>query len=163
MVCTTTYYFNPLEGVVYYPYGETKREAERESNVAPRYEERVDESTGTIHLEVELPGVKREDVSVEVRNYGKNLEIAARRARPGHNAEAQREGKISEEVVDGVAKPKTPEEDKSRNAGYVQLLRSFKLPRTADANKLQAKLLDGILYVDIPRAEEAAPRKIELQ
>lgn len=40
--------------------------------------------------------------------------------------------------------------------------RSFTLSRELDPGKIQAKLVDGVLKLSIPKAEEAKPRRIEV-
>jgi HSP20 family molecular chaperone IbpA len=41
--------------------------------------------------------------------------------------------------------------------------RSFTLSRDLDASKIQASLNNGVLKLTIPKAEEAKPRRIEVQ
>jgi len=45
---------------------------------------------------------------------------------------------------------------------YGVFSRSFSLPTTVDASKIQASYHDGILRVVLPKAEEAKPKKIEI-
>ncbi len=41
--------------------------------------------------------------------------------------------------------------------------RSFSMPRSVDAEKLSARLEDGILVVELPKAPEAKARRIEVK
>jgi HSP20 family molecular chaperone IbpA len=41
--------------------------------------------------------------------------------------------------------------------------RQFTLSRELDASRIEARLRDGVLRLDIPKAEEARPRRIEVK
>jgi HSP20 family protein len=90
------------------------------------------------HLEAELPGVKMEDVELFVA--GNQLRIALQR-------------KIS-------TPDKTVWHRQERVSGNFS--RTFTLPWELNADKVEAKLKDGILTVELPKAETAKPRKIKL-
>lgn len=47
-----------------------------------------------------------------------------------------------------------------RPLGYFK--RSFRLPSPIDAEKIEAKLSDGILHIEIPKSEKALPRTIKV-
>jgi HSP20 family molecular chaperone IbpA len=40
--------------------------------------------------------------------------------------------------------------------------RTFKVPQLIDRNKIKAKLHNGVLDIELPKAEQAKPRKIEI-
>lgn len=89
---------------------------------------------------VELPGVKKEDLKISVR-----------------------EGVLA---IGGEKRPKAKPEDSRwlRNeiaAGKFQ--RSIELPAPVNGAKITATLIDGILRVTLPKAEEARPREITIQ
>jgi HSP20 family protein len=46
---------------------------------------------------------------------------------------------------------------------YGKFSRSFRLPETADVEKISAKLKNGVLIVTVPKKEEAKPRQIEVK
>ena len=46
---------------------------------------------------------------------------------------------------------------------YGQFTRTFVLPSTVDADELSARYEHGILTVQLPKAEQAKPRRIEIQ
>ena len=59
-------------------------------------------------------------------------------------------------------------EDKSvsyhrREREWGAFRRSFSLPTRVDSDKIQARYLDGILTVTLPKAAEARPRQITVQ
>ena len=45
---------------------------------------------------------------------------------------------------------------------YGEFLRSFNLPAFIDANKILAEFKDGLLWVFLPKREEAKPKQIEV-
>jgi HSP20 family protein len=46
---------------------------------------------------------------------------------------------------------------------YGAFSRSLRLPRTADAEKVDARFDKGVLTIEIPKREEAKPRRIEIK
>ncbi|GEM84647.1 Hsp20/alpha crystallin family protein [Meiothermus hypogaeus] len=91
-----------------------------------------------VHLAVYLPGV--EPSQVEVTTENNTLTIKAERpfSKP-ENANQWR--------LEGV---------------YGKFERSFVIPNTYDLSKIEANFKHGILYLDIPKAEAAQPRRIEV-
>ena len=88
----------------------------------------------------ELPGVKLEDVTVEME--GDRLRLGARRAGP-----------------EGVKEEQYHRQE--RQVG--EFSREVRLPAGLDAEKIEAKLTDGVLSVRLPKAESARPRKITVK
>jgi HSP20 family protein len=41
--------------------------------------------------------------------------------------------------------------------------RAIRLPVDVDANKVDARLIDGVLTITLPKAENARPRRIQVQ
>jgi HSP20 family protein len=90
-------------------------------------------------VRAELPGMKREDVDVELR--GNELRIT---------------GEVKEEDTgEGEGKPLR------RRRGRFAYRTS--LPADADADNVDAQLADGILTVRVPKAAQARSRKIEIK
>jgi HSP20 family protein len=61
-------------------------------------------------------------------------------------------------------------EKKEEKEGYKRVERSygsfyrrFSMPETADPNKINAKSMNGVLEITIPKQEKEQPRKIEVQ
>jgi HSP20 family protein len=90
-------------------------------------------------IHAELPGMKREDIHVELKDG--NLVLSGERK--------------AETLADGV---------QYRHAERVaaKFWRSFTLPETIKSDSIEAAYKDGVLEVKIPKAEEAKPRQIEI-
>jgi HSP20 family protein len=99
------------------------------------------ETDESYHIEVELPGVKKEDVDIKVD--GNVLTISGER-------------NVREEVKD---------EDYHRvESRYGLFSRSFTLPEKVDIAKIQAEFENGILEVSIPKLKvDTSSRKIEIK
>jgi HSP20 family protein len=89
-------------------------------------------------IEAELPGVRPEDVDVEVRDN--ELTIS---------------GEIKERERQGLLRRRT------RRTGRFEY--RVVLPAPADTERMEAKLADGVLTVRVPRADDAGSRHIEVQ
>jgi len=89
-------------------------------------------------VQAELPGISKDDLNIKIQ--GNYLEISGKR------------------IVD------TPEGYKvHRNErGGSTFSRSFTLPDDVDADKAEAKLKDGILYLTLPKSEAAKPKQITI-
>ena len=88
----------------------------------------------------ELPGLKAEEISINVE---KNvLTLAGERKL---DRKEQKEGYVRLERA------------------YGAFSRSFVLPETADGEKVEANLTDGLLKVRIPKRASAQPRKITVK
>ncbi|MFE6684936.1 Hsp20/alpha crystallin family protein [Streptomyces sp. NPDC057743] len=88
-------------------------------------------------VEAELPGVRREDVDVEIGN--RELRIA---------------GECKECGSEGVLRRTT------RRTGRFEYRAA--LPVDVRADEVTANLTDGVLTVTLPKAEPATPRRIEI-
>ena len=88
-------------------------------------------------VEADLPGVKREDVNVEL--VGNELTIT------GEMKEQERKGTVRRQ---------------SRRTGRFDYRLS--LPSHVDPEQVEAKLSDGVLKLRIPKSERAQRRRIEI-
>jgi HSP20 family protein len=98
----------------------------------------IEEQDDTYLIEAELPGVKREDVNIEV--VGNELAIT---------------GNIKERERKGTLRRRT------RRTGHFDY--HVGLPAQFDAAKIDASLDQGVLTVRVPKAERAQRRKIEIK
>jgi len=93
-----------------------------------------------IFVRAELPGMKREDISVSLE--GSTLTIAGER-------------KHEEDRKDG---------DTYRSERYFgRFQRTITLPHAVNAEKIEANYTDGILSVTLPKSEESRLKKIEVK
>lgn len=96
------------------------------------------EEEGRFHLEMELAGVKSDDVDITFEDNA--LRIKAQR----NLTETQRKYWHNERVFGEVA-------------------RVITLPDTVDPNSIEAALVDGILHVTIAKRPETQPKKIAVK
>lgn len=99
----------------------------------------VYENDSSITLLADLPGVPREQLHVRVD--GDNLLL---------EATAVTSGPENMELVYGEAQ-------------CPAYRRQFTLSRELDPSRIEAQLRDGVLRLTIPKAEEARPRRIQVQ
>lgn len=95
----------------------------------------VSETDDAYQVEVDLPGVRREDVDVQV--FGRELSIT------GEFKERERVGLLR---------------TRARRSGRFEY-RTL-LPEDIDADNITAELADGVLTVRLPKREAAKPRRI---
>lgn len=99
----------------------------------------VFENEHSITLLADLPGVAREQLQVRIDGDSLVLE-----------ATASTNGPQDLQLVYGEAQ-------------CPSYRRQFTLSRELDATRIEAQLRDGVLRLTIPKAEEARPRRIEVQ
>lgn len=116
----------------------TKREAsmpERSSHIAsvtPLVD--IYENNDEILLHADMPGVGKEDISLNIDN-----------------------GKL---MIRGVRTFKTSGAASWEEFGDVAYERTFSVPQTIDIGKVNAELKDGVLRLHLPKSEAAKPRQI---
>ena len=98
------------------------------------------EDTEAFHLEAELPGLTQEQVHVAVTNRNQVTLQGERLASDDSKGRWLR-----------------------RERGFGRFQRILRLPLPVDADKVEAKLEDGLLHVVLPKSEEARPRKIAVK
>lgn len=95
------------------------------------------ENNDEILLHVDMPGVAKEDISVNIDN-----------------------GKL---YLSGARRMETTGAPQWEEFGNVEFQRTFSVPQTIDSNKVNAELKDGILHLHLPKSEAAKPRQIEIK
>lgn len=91
-------------------------------------------------IRAEIPGVQSGDVDVRVENGVLTLQ-----------GQRTREEQIEERSAFRLERQ------------FGAFSRSFSLPTTVDAGKIEARLKDGVLEIALPKAEEAKPKKVLIQ
>lgn len=90
-------------------------------------------------LKVELPGISKEDVNIEFENGILTI-----------NGERKEEKEVKEENLHRVERC------------YGTFSRSFRLPKNVNDKKINAKMKDGILELNVPKAEEVKAKAIPI-
>lgn len=91
-------------------------------------------------IHVELPGVKKEDVSIEVQDS--ILTLKGKR--------------LSEKEFE-------KEKYYRRERSFGSFQRSFTLPPVTNPDKIKAKFKEGVLEIEIPKPEESNPRQVSIK
>jgi HSP20 family protein len=97
------------------------------------------ETDDALVIKTELPGVSKDDVSIDVHENTLTL-----RGQRKHEAE------VKDEHYHRVER------------AYGSFQRSFVLPTMIDYEKVQATFKDGVLELHLPRLESAKPRRIAI-
>jgi len=129
--------FDDVEKMVNQAFGHSIRGAEVTSQLQPLLD--VYETDSTIEVSVDLPGVEKKDVEVNVSNG--LLTITGERK---NTAGESIEGRVWQETSFGTFK------------------RSFELTDAVVEDKIKAQFKNGVLKISFPKAEEIKPtvRKI---
>ena len=96
------------------------------------------EKEDALLIRCDMPGVTLENVSINLDNN--ELEIV---------------GTPTDSVKDDLSLL-------SGEYGVGVFRRKFSIPQLIDRDKIRASLKDGVLDIELPKAEEAKPRKIEI-
>lgn len=99
----------------------------------------ISEDQEKIRLTAELPGVREDQVSLQMENGVLTI-------RGERKFEEEKQGRNFHRV----------------ERSYGQFVRSFTLPNNVDREKIRASFTDGLLEIEIPKSEEARPRQIKI-
>jgi HSP20 family protein len=99
----------------------------------------IRETDGAFYVEAELPGMTKEDIEITLENNILKL-----------SGERRFEKDTKEESYHRVER------------SYGSFLRTFSLPSQVSAEGVKASFKEGVLTIEIPKAEEAKPRKIAI-
>lgn len=91
-------------------------------------------------MQVDAPGLRREDIDVTVENNTLTIK-----------GERRRDNTIDEDRYHRIER------------AYGAFSRSFTLPNTLDGSKVRAEYRDGVLTIVLPMREEARPRQIQVE
>lgn len=104
----------------------------------------VMENNDEFKIEVAAPGLEKKDFKIDLEN---NL-LTISSEKEFQNEEGDKDGKFMR-----------------REFSYSSFKRTFTMPQSVNADKISAKHKDGILYISIPKKEEAKqkpPRQISI-
>lgn len=95
------------------------------------------ENDDEILLHVDMPGVDKKDIAVNIDN-----------------------GQLA---LSGLRKVETTGSAQWEEFGDVEFERTFSVPQTIDIEKVGAEMKDGVLRLHLPKSEAAKPRQIEIK
>ncbi|MGM0451584.1 MAG: Hsp20/alpha crystallin family protein [Thermodesulfobacteriota bacterium] len=98
------------------------------------------EKDNAIEIRAELPGIKKDDISIDVRNNVLTL-----------SGERNYDEDVNEENF------------YRRERFYGKFQRAFTLPDNVDADKIDAQFEEGVLKITVPKTEESQTKKIEVK
>jgi len=98
------------------------------------------ETQDRLVIRAEVPGVPKEDMDVRIENGVLNL-----------HGERKQDADDKDEIAHRTERV------------YGTFTRSFSLPTTVDATRITASYKDGVLEVNVPKAETAKPTMVEIQ
>lgn len=98
------------------------------------------ETKNSYNINIELPGIKKEDVSISISN-GRTLVVSGKKE-------------------DSKTKEKTRIYFSEFCSGSFH--REFKLPETVDIENIEAKSENGILSIKIPKKEKSEPKEVKI-
>ena len=101
----------------------------------------IQETARELRLDVELPGLREEDVEIEVENGI----LSVRGQKSAERKEEGEEGRYH--LVE---------------RSYGSFFRSFQLPQGVDAEQIAADFESGVLRIRIPKAALPQPRRIQI-
>jgi len=107
-----------------------------------RWAPRVDiaEQDGVYELTADLPGLKKDDIKIEIHNGTLTL---------------RGEKKVEEE--------KKGKNYRLAERYYGEFVRTFTLPENVNRDGIEAEFKDGVLKLTIPKTEEPKPMQIEVK
>ena len=99
----------------------------------------VHEDQNSFYIEAELPGVKKEDIQLEIENNVLTIK--------GERRFEKKEEQDSYHFVE---------------RSYGSFFRSFSLPKNVDPDNIGAEYRDGMLLLTLPKREEVKPRTVSI-
>ena len=118
-------------------YGWPSETRESKRSYSPNVD--INESDTEVYLDVDLPGIDKKDIHVEVKNNTLTI-----------SGERQDERRSEDSQSCRVEKR------------YGRFERSFTLPDTVNADKVAAEYTNGVLSLTLPKIEKAIPKEIQV-
>jgi HSP20 family protein len=98
------------------------------------------EANGGYELHADLPGMKKEDIKIEIQD---NM-LTLRGERKLEDEKKNKNFRLTERF-------------------YGQFIRTFTLPENVNRDQIEAEFKDGVLKLAIPKVEKAKPKEIEVK
>ncbi|MFO7765754.1 MAG: Hsp20/alpha crystallin family protein [Pelovirga sp.] len=108
------------------------------SEWAPRVD--ISETEKAFTIKADVPGVKREDVKINIEDHVLNI-----------RGESRQEKEDKDEKMHRVER------------FYGSFSRSFTLPENVDIDNVDATFKDGLLTLVVPKTEEAKPKSVDVK
>jgi len=119
-------------------YGWPSFERMGEVTWAPRAD--IHETDREVLIDLELPGIKKEDIKIEVKSNFLTVSGERKQERKTDTLEGSR-----------------------LERHYGEFKRSFTLPDTVSEDKITAAYSNGVLTITLPKSEKAIPREVEVE
>lgn len=130
-------FFNDLFDDFFTPFVIQKERQHEVENLSLKVD--IYEKDSAVYIDAELPGIDKEDISVDVK--GKIITLGGER-------------KFDNEIK--------VENRYRRERSYGKFERTFRLPFEVKSENVKANFRNGILKLEIPKPEEQAARKIAI-
>jgi len=111
----------------------------RDSDTVWRPSVDLSETENTYEVKAEMPGMKKEDIKVEVKENVLTL--------TGEKKHETKDDKKNFHRLERV---------------YGKFQRSFRLPKEVKSQEIKAKYRNGVLMIEIPKAEEMKPKEVAI-
>lgn len=98
------------------------------------------EDEGAYHIELDVPGVQRENVDVTLDKGVLTISLERKHEESENTRKGWREERL-----------------------YGKVTRAFTLPETIDSDNISAEMKDGVLHVTVIKLPAAQPRKVEIK
>lgn len=99
----------------------------------------IKETDSAIIINAEVPGIKESDIDIKLEDN-----VLTLKGKRESNSEEKNEKYHKVERF------------------YGEFYRSFNIPTNIDAEKIEAKLKDGVLSINLPKTESAKPKQIKI-
>ena len=129
--------FASLEDRLQRAFGQAERRDESLAAWAPPVD--IAEEKDRILITAELPGFKPDEISIQTENGMLTL-----------SGERRFEKETNDKAFHRVER------------SYGRFVRSFSLPNNVDRERVQARFVDGLLQIELPKREDAKPRQIQI-
>jgi HSP20 family protein len=100
----------------------------------------IEENNGNLLVRAEVPGMKKEDIKVAVKDNVLTI-----------SGERKKENETKNKTFHRIER------------SYGKFSRMIRLPAEVDADKVKASYKEGVLHVTLPTPEEMKPKQIEVK